>query len=51
MPREDESPSISTVDEGEASSWSKDHEMIRDQFKEEIKEKSVTIKNDEGENS
>ena len=47
MPGEDESPSISTVDEGEASkcSWSKDQEMImRDLFKEEIKVKSETIK-------
>ena len=46
MRGEDESPSISTVDEGEASkcSWSKDQEMIiRDLFKEEIKTKSVTI--------
>ena len=41
-----ESPSISTVDEGDASkcSWSKDQEIIiRDLFKEEIKTKSVTI--------
>lgn len=47
MRGEDESPSISTVDEGEASKcfWSKDQEMIiRDLFEEEIKEKSVTIK-------
>ena len=47
MRGEDESPSISTVDEGEASkcSWSKDQEMImRDLFKEEIKVKSETIK-------
>ena len=46
MRGEDESPSISTVDEGEASkwSWSKDQEMIiRDLFKEEINEKSVKI--------
>ena len=41
MRGEDESPSISTVDEGEASkcSGSKDQEtIIRDLFKEEIKE-------------
>ena len=47
MRGEDESPSISTVDEGEASkcSWSKDQELIiRDLFKEEIRKKSVTIK-------
>lgn len=46
MREEDESPSISTVDEGEASkcSWSKDQEMIiRDLFKEEINEKQVKI--------
>lgn len=46
MREEDERPSISTVDEGEASkcSWSKDQEMIiRDLFKEEINEKQVKI--------
>ena len=47
MRGKDKSPSISTVDEGEASkcSWSRGQEMIiRDQLKEEIKGKSVTVK-------
>ena len=47
MRGDEESPSISTVDEGEASkcSWSKDQEMImRNLFKEEVEVRSVTIK-------
>ena len=54
MRGEDESPSISTVDEGEASkcSWSKDQGMIiRDLFNEEIKGKPRDNKNGDGEYS